>query len=312
MGTYDRVKQRHLQCFVEIVRRGSLAKAADALAITQSATSKTLSELESVVGERLIERNRRGATLTPAGEIFYRYASASITAVRQGLDLVAHSRRNARRSVLMGALPNVAAELLPRAVAIFKQAHPETPVAVVTGTNRQLLTQLRVAEVDFVVGRLAGPAEMMGLRFEELFYESLALVARPGHPLLAHGALEIEALAGFTILVPLAGTIIRHDCDRFLISHGLTELPDTVETISAEFGRRYTLDSDALWVTPRGMVAADLEQGRLRDLPIDMSPTAAPVGISTRTEAGLTRLSTELIGTVRDVCRDHSRPKKRE
>ncbi|KAB7619512.1 pca operon transcription factor PcaQ [Alkalilimnicola sp. S0819] len=296
----DRVKQRHLRCFVEVVRRGTLAEAAEVLAISPSAASKTLSELEELIGERLMERGRRGATLTPAGEIFYRYASASLTAVQEGVALIAQARRDARHSVLVGALPNVANRVLPGAVEAFKRHHPETTVVIYTGTNKQLLTQLRVGELDFVVGRLSSPQDMMGLRFEELFYENLAIVARPDHPLVRGGRpLQTGVLARYRVILPLSGTIIRHDCERWLISRGLTELHDIVESVSAEFGRASVLRSDTLWVTPRGMIALDLDQGWLAELPLDTSNTSSPVGITTRGEAGLGPLARQFLGCVR-------------
>ncbi|HCP76440.1 MAG TPA: LysR family transcriptional regulator, partial [Pusillimonas sp.] len=99
---HQRINQRHLILFVEIVRKGSLAKAADELAITHSAASKSLRQLEDDVGDRLLERNRAGVSLTPSGEIFYRYASASLTALRQGIDMIAQSDQHARRAVLLG------------------------------------------------------------------------------------------------------------------------------------------------------------------------------------------------------------------
>jgi LysR family pca operon transcriptional activator len=302
-SVYERIKQRHLRCFVEIVRQGSVVNAASALAITQSAASKTLAELEQIAGVRLLERNRGGISLTPAGETFHRYASASLTAVRQGMDLLAQARVDARRAVLVGVLPNAAATLMPPAVANFKRVHPEVPVKLITGTNRALLTQLRLGEVDFVVGRLAEPAEMMGLHFERLYYESLVLVARAAHPLLAQDPLPLRAIADFTVLLPPPGTVIRPEVDRFLISRGVVELPDTVESLSVEFSRRYALQTDALWISPRGIVKADLEAEVLRELPVDLMATEGAVGISTRAEAGLTSLSEHLAREVREASR---------
>lgn len=67
MNLDTRIKFRHLLCFLEIARQGSFAKAADAMAISQPAISKTLKELEELLETRLFERSKQGVELTPAG-----------------------------------------------------------------------------------------------------------------------------------------------------------------------------------------------------------------------------------------------------
>lgn len=304
---HQRINQRFLLLFVEIVRQGSLARAADELAITQSAASKSLRQLEDDVGERLLERNRAGISLTPAGEIFYRYASASLTALRQGLDLVTQSGQSARRAVLLGALPNVAATLLPEAVVRFKARHPDIQVKIITHTNRQLLMQLRLGEIDFVVGRFAEPSEMMGLHFERLYYETLALVGRVGHPLLQDNHFNIERVVDYPLIIPPPGTVIRPEIDRFFLSRGITELPNLIESLSVEFGRRYTMSTDGLWIYPRGVLQPDIDAGLLQELPVDLAGTDGAVGISTRSEPGLSRLSEEMMELVREACQQRNK-----
>ncbi|MAK55609.1 MAG: pca operon transcription factor PcaQ [Pusillimonas sp.] len=300
---HQRINQRHLILFVEIVRKGSLAKAADELAITQSAASKSLRQLEQDVGDRLLERNRAGVTLTPSGEIFYRYASASLTALRQGIEMLAQSDQHARRAVLLGALPNVAVTILPKAVARFKTRYPDIQVRILTLTNRQLLMQLRLGEIDFVVGRFAEIEEMRGLHFERLYYETMVLAARPGHPLLQAGNhFKLEDIVAYSLVMPPPGTVIRPEIDRFFLSRGIAELPNVIETLSAEFARAYTTVSDALWIFPRGVLQADLDAGVLKELPVDLAGTEGAVGITTRSEPGLSHVSEEMLRLVREMC----------
>ena len=82
MNLDTRIKYRHLLCFLEIARQGSLARAADILAISQPAISKTLKELEDLLETRLFARSRQGVELTPAGTRFMRYAGPSVQALR--------------------------------------------------------------------------------------------------------------------------------------------------------------------------------------------------------------------------------------
>ncbi|HCP76441.1 MAG TPA: LysR family transcriptional regulator, partial [Pusillimonas sp.] len=197
--------------------------------------------------------------------------------------------------------------VLPEAVAQFKARHPDIQVKIVTQTNRQLLMQLRLGEIDFVVGRFAEIDEMRGLHFERLYYETMALAARPGHPVFqAEGGMALEQITLYPLVMPPLGTVIRPEIDRFFLSRGIADLPNVVETLSVAFGRAFTLISDALWVFPRGVLQADLDTGVLREVPVDLAGTEGAVGITTRSEPGLSRVSEEMLLIVRKLCLQHA------
>ncbi|MGO6901264.1 LysR family transcriptional regulator, partial [Rhizobium ruizarguesonis] len=84
----SRVKFRHLQTFVEVARQKSVMKAAELLHVSQPAVTKTIRELEQVLGVDVFERDGRGIKITRYGEVFLRHAGAALTALRQGLDSV--------------------------------------------------------------------------------------------------------------------------------------------------------------------------------------------------------------------------------
>ncbi|MBS8259193.1 pca operon transcription factor PcaQ [Roseibium polysiphoniae] len=280
-----RVKYRHVQCFLEVARRRSLVKAADALSITQPAVSKTLKELEDILEVRLFERSRKGVSLTQFGEVFLHYAGASLAALKQGLDSVAQARMSGESYLNVGVLPSVAARIVPDAVQTFQSESVETTLTLITGPNTFLLSRLRVGELDLVVGRLADPEQMAGLSFAHLYSESVSFVVRRGHPLLYEKSGDLGGIADFPVLYPTKEAIIRPYIERLLITHGITRLPKRVETISNSFGRTYTLDTDAVWIISSGVVSRDIAAGELVELPLETSETTGPVGLTTRADA---------------------------
>ena len=68
---------------------GAVQKAAESLSITQPAVSKTIAELESILGVKLFERGRHGALPTREGQLFIPHATACVLALRQGVGLLA-------------------------------------------------------------------------------------------------------------------------------------------------------------------------------------------------------------------------------
>jgi LysR family pca operon transcriptional activator len=302
----QRVKYRHLQCFLEIARQRSVVKAAAALSVTQPAVSKTIRELEELLGVALFERRGRGVTLTRFGDVFLRYAGASVTALRQGIDSITQARAGGGMSIKVGALPTVSTTVMPLAVSLFKQEDTGTVVRVVTGENSVLLSQLRTGDLDLVVGRLADPELMTGLGFEHLYSERVSFVVRPDHPLLREMPFDLAKIAHYTVLMPTEGSIIRPLVDRFFISHGIATMPDQIETVSMAFGRRYTRMTDAVWIISHGVVTDDLADGVLTELPVETETTTGPVGLTTRADTPPSLPAVMLMQTIREAARQRT------
>jgi len=102
--------------------------------------------------------------------------------------------------------------------------------------------------------------------------------------------------------MPTPSSLIRRLVDRMLLTHGITELRDEVETVSDAFGRAYSRQTDAVWIISEGVVANDLAEGRLALLPVDTGETTGPVGFTTRTETSPSLATSSLIQSVRDVA----------
>jgi LysR family pca operon transcriptional activator len=278
----QRIKFRHLQTLLEVARQRSVGKAADALAITQPAVTRTIRELEQILGVALLEKEGRGIRISHFGEVFLKHAAESLAAVQRGVDTLAQVMKSEGPPLRIGTLPTASASFMPDAVAEFLASGIGSKVTIASGENRALLNSLRLGELDLVVGRLAAPELMTGLFFEPLYSEEVAIIVAPDHPLLARRNFTLGALASYTVLMPNKGSVIRPYVDRLLLSNGIPDLPDTVETVSDSFGRAFVIRHKAVWFISRGVVSDDLESGRLAALDIDMRETRGAVGFTTQ------------------------------
>ncbi len=277
----QRIKFRHLQTFLEVARQRSVGKAADALAITQPAVTRTMRELEDILGVSLLEKDGRGIRVSHFGEVFLKHAGESLAAVQRGVDSLAQALKSEGPPIRIGTLPTASATIMPDAVADFLAIGTGSQVTIVSGENRVLLDSLRLGELDLVVGRLAAPERMTGLTFEPLYSEEVAIIVSPQHPLLARRNFTLGALANFTVLMPTRGSVIRPFVDRLLLTNGIPDLPNIVETVSDSFGRAFVTRHNAIWFISRGVVADELQSGRLAELQIDMGETRGAVGLTT-------------------------------
>jgi LysR family transcriptional regulator, pca operon transcriptional activator len=295
-----RIRLRHITCFLEVARLRSMAGAAELLNISQPAASKTIQELETLVGGQLFDRSRRRLALTAFGDVFFRYASTSVTALRQGID----AARNAQdvSIIRVGALPTVSASILPQAVRDFTADATGSRMRVITGPNGYLLSLLRTGDVDLVIGRMAEPQAMLGLSFEHLYSERVVLAVRPGHPLLSASDFSLRRIVDYQTLMPTPDSVIRPAVERVLLANVVPRLSVEIETVSNAFGRAYVQQSNAVWFISEGVVANDIADGQLAILPVDTSETLGPVGLTTRIDTSPSLGTTDFMQAVRRVA----------
>jgi LysR family pca operon transcriptional activator len=323
----SRVKFRHLQCFLAVAQFGSVQKAAQSLSITQPAVSKTVAELEAILGVRLFERGRHGAVPTREAVLFMPHASACVSALRQGVDLLARVEGEATATLEIGVLPTVAAAFVPTALRLFGGPWPNVVVRIATAANAELLERLKAGTIEFAVGRLADPERMIGLSFEQLGSEPLVAVVRAAHPLAGSGttggtndgtsgetggetggdtggeAPAAALLARFQVVLPPFGTLIRQSAEGLLATWGVPPLVTFVEALSVSVGRALALENDAVWFVPRSAVEYELAHGMLVTLRLPVTGTEEPVGLILRTDTQPSPAGRALIDAVRATGR---------
>ncbi|WP_116597795.1 pca operon transcription factor PcaQ [Primorskyibacter marinus] len=277
-----RIKIRHLQCFVEICRERSMKSAAEKLNLTQPAISKTLKELEEILKVPLLTRSRAGVSLTRHGDVFLHFAEMSLASLQQAVAGVEDLAGQGRARLAVGALPSVAAGLMPAVAAQFTELSSGATLQIMDGPHGYLIDRLRRGDLDIVIGRLGPSDSMQNISFTQLYNEEVRFIVRAGHPLLA--APELPRLPEYQVIYPSQGSAIRPLVERFLISHGIGRIDKRLETVSGAFGRVFTRRSDAIWIISAGVVANEIADGHLVALPWDTSMMRGPVGLMRRPE----------------------------
>src|SRR5690606_34953656 len=81
---YARLRMRHLRCFQALTRHNSVSAAAEQMNSSQPALSRSLAELEALIGQPLFLRTRRGLSLTEAGQSLRRHVDAALSQLEAG------------------------------------------------------------------------------------------------------------------------------------------------------------------------------------------------------------------------------------
>jgi DNA-binding transcriptional LysR family regulator len=187
-----------LRHFLAVAAERSISGAAQRLAISQPALTKSIRKLEAYFGAPLFERHPRGVSLTAFGETLLpharrigaecQFAETAMKALRGG-----HSGR-----LRLGAGPFFGAALLPAAIARLQPRFPDLRVELDVGINEVTHPRLFEGELDAVFCRLPEPAELPPsiLRQEFIAIES-RVVAGKGHPLLAKSRIGARELGAY-------------------------------------------------------------------------------------------------------------------
>ncbi|MFD1194464.1 LysR substrate-binding domain-containing protein [Seohaeicola saemankumensis] len=276
---FSRLRMRHLRCFQAITLHGSVTAAADHLGSSQPALSRTLSELEALIGQSLFHRTGRGLSLTEAGTALRRHVDTALSQLEAGTRLAAGG--SPVPVVAIGMLPNVSRTLAVEAAATFKAEAPEVDLRLYWASIPELVARLHRAEIDFLIGRLLALDYMPGVRFEHLYFERLIFVVHHDHPFAAtpdHVTLE-DIRAGL-VVVPIPGTIIRTEMDKFVTARGYGPFPNKIETVSFEFTRSFLSTNRAVACLPLGAVREELAEGRLVRLGVQSEELMGSVGMT--------------------------------
>ncbi|VGI48993.1 LysR substrate-binding domain-containing protein [Klebsiella pneumoniae] len=294
----QRIRLRHLHTFVAVAQQGTLGRAAETLNLSQPALSKTLNELEQLIGTRLFERGRLGAQLTLVGEQFLTHAVKVLDALNSAGQALNRKEGLNNDIVRIGALPTAALGILPTVIGQFHKQQKDITLQVATMNNTMLLAGLKSGEIDIGIGRMSDPELMSGLHYELLFLESLKLVVRPGHPLLQE-TVTLSRVMEWPVVVSPKGTVPRQNAEALLQSQGCKMPAGCIETLSASLSRQLTVDFDYVWFVPSGAVKDDLRRGVLTALPIATQGAGEPIGILTRVDATLTPGTQTLLSAIR-------------
>ena len=190
-----------LACFEAAARHESYTRAAQELALTQSAVSRQVTALEEFLGVALFRRTRHGVALTPSGANYWRQVSRRLQGLeRDTLDVMAHQGLGG--GLVLAAVPTFATRwLIPRLPGLA-QRHPDLVVHIETRTRPFLF-----ADTEFDAALYAGTPEQVanwpGVRAVLLLSEDVMPVCSPGWLRsrgLSPGGLTPEALAGLPLL----------------------------------------------------------------------------------------------------------------
>lgn len=204
MQSFDPIS---LRLFIAVCEERNIANAAKREAIVPSAVSKRISQMEHEAGVQLLERGRRGVTVTAAGEALCRYARESLQLLdRMQAELGAFAD-GVQGHVRVFASKSAVAQVLPEDISLFAKRYRDVRVSL---EEREIWEVVRgVEEGRADIGVCWDAVDLRGLRTFPYHRDHLAVVVHPDHPLAKRKSVSFEDTVDFEHVDIVARSIMQ-------------------------------------------------------------------------------------------------------
>ncbi len=295
------MKLRYIEIFHAIMVHGSVSEAARALNITQPSVSIALKRAEQSLGLKLFERIAGRLVPTPEAEDLFPGVDRIHDQLGQLSTFARDLRTGRTKRVSVIANPTFTSTILPLAIARFRERFADVRVQLHAPMSPYRVAE-RVAQREFDMGVVYGPAPDLPIAKEVIGYSGLGCAMPRRHPLATQEGVAPQDLIGQPLISFGAGTFLRSLTEDYFREAGCGHVP-SVEVGSSATGCVLAREGAGIAIVDL-LVAAT---GFFDDLVIRPLMPSRPIELLLLFPKNRpnSRLSQELAETLRDVARQH-------
>jgi DNA-binding transcriptional LysR family regulator len=212
------VTLRQLRVFRSVAEGRNFSRAGDQVGLSQPAVSRSILELESQLGLKLLDRTTREVVLTEAGQSLAARLDRVLDDLDQTLQDVAGLASARGGKVRVASSPTLSANLMPGCIATCAVQAPGIQFLLLDRIQQDVLDSVRSGEVDF--GVVIEPSEAEDLHCEAILDDPFVLVVPPAHRLAQKASVRWTALDGESLVLLDHASGSRRLIDQALERHG--------------------------------------------------------------------------------------------
>lgn len=204
-----KISLRQVEIFAAIAKTENVSRAADRLAMSQSAASSALVELERLFDCPLFDRIGKSLHLNATGQGLLPLAE---TLLGQASDIETYLAGGRLGPLNIGATLTIGNYLATLVIAEYMQQYPEAPVQLHVANTDLIVERLLRFECD--LGLIEGEVSHPELLVETWMDDELVIFCAPQHPLAGRAAVDNAVLAGQSWILRERGSGTRSQFDR--------------------------------------------------------------------------------------------------
>lgn len=259
---------RHLRYLATIGEFGSFVSAANFLNISQPALSLSIKRAEDIAKTKLVERDRNGATLTPAGELLARRGieiEAAISAATEEIGLLSH---NIKGTLRIGGTPLITSGIFPDIISKILDDNKNISISMHEGLDDDLLVMLNQNELDLVISSPGIEVDRSFFNTTPLFATKTVLVVHPKHHLLSEKNVTLADLQNLIWAVPIKGGVFRSQLEALFTVCGVAFPKKLIQAQSIHSLKKIIEKTEAVTLASEHVVHDEIKTGRLSCLEI--------------------------------------------
>ena len=300
-----RMKLQDLHVLMAVVRAGSMSKGAAILNTTQSAISRSITQLEKTIGVRLLDRGPQGIEPTRYGHALLECGVAVFDDLRRGVKNIEFLADPAAGEVRIGCPPQLAASFVSTVVDRLGRRYPRIVFHVVVG---QLVdAQYRALfdrDVDLLIARRFGSLVDQRTDYELLFDDPYLVATGIHNPWTRRRRIELAELANEPwVLPPPPNSVVESVAKEAFLASGLDYPRTTVFSASPDVRMSFLATGRFISVIPDSVLRFSIKRPELKVLPVTRSLSHMPVGIITLKNRTLSPVAQLFIDNAREVAK---------
>ncbi|WP_284960352.1 DNA-binding transcriptional regulator YeiE [Citrobacter portucalensis] len=253
---------RQLEVFAEVLKSGSTTQASVMLALSQSAVSAALTDLEGQLGVQLFDRVGKRLVVNENGRLLYPRALALLEQTTEIEQLF----REDNGAIRVYASSTIGNYILPAMIARYRQDFPDLPLELSVGNSQDVINAVLDFRVD--IGLIEGPCHSTEIISEPWLEDELVVFAAPSSP-LTKGPVTLEQLAASPWILRERGSGTRELVDYLLLSH-LPRFQMAMELGNSEAIKHAVRHGLGISCLSRRVIAEQLQAGTLSEVPVPL------------------------------------------
>ncbi|MBU6378303.1 MAG: LysR family transcriptional regulator [Gammaproteobacteria bacterium] len=259
---------RQLRHFVAVVDCANLSRAAERVAISQPALTRSIKNLEDLLGVELLERKPRGVAPTEAGLALYHHAQIVLNACQRLTREVRELERGVTGTVYVGVGSMFATHVTATVAQDLAQAHPRLAMVVTDGFFEELLRRIQDGRLDLIFSNFPQVTVSADFVLEPLMTVRSVVMAGRSHPLAKRRSVERSDLVAYRWVIadqPHA----QDSFERYFAEEGLPAPRDVFRTNSLNLMMSLVRGGKFLCPLPAHLLTGPVPEPELLPLPLD-------------------------------------------
>lgn len=288
----------HLKLFRDIGQSRSVSRGASLNAISQSAASQHIQELERSLSVKLLDRSTRPLTVTPAGRLYFDLCR-DILRRREEFDAaLTNLAGDVEGTVRVASIYSVGLSEMWRLEAEFARRWPEAVLRVDYLRPERVYEAVGTDQAD--LGLVSYPEPTREVAVIDWRSEEMVLACAPGHPLTRYREIDPTVLNGVEFIGFDEDLPIRREVDRYLRDRDVT-VNLIMHFDNLQMIKEAVMLGSGVSIAPARILQAEMEAGRLVAIPLVAPRLYRPLGIIHRRRKKFNRATLQFLSLLQEI-----------